>query len=115
MLLNLATRTCEPGILVVELSGRISLGRESAHMEDVVLKAIADGTRKIVLDITGVHHIDSSGIGIMAMCFGKLTNLGGKLCVAGAHGVVQTIFHMTHLDSVIPFAATVDEAVAGMQ
>jgi len=115
MLLTIATRTCDPDILVFELAGRISLGRESSHLEDTVLKAIADGHHKIVVDISGVHHIDSSGIGIFALCFGKISSVGGKFCVAGAKGIVEKIFHMTHLDSVIPFAATVDDACKGMQ
>ena len=49
MLLTIATRTCDPDILVFELAGRISLGRESSHLEDTVLKAIADGHHKIVV------------------------------------------------------------------
>lgn len=110
MLLTIATRVQEPGVFVVELNGRITLGRESTHIEDTVVKAIAEGSRGIVLDMAGVRYIDSSGIGIVASCFGKAAKAGGKLCVAGAIGIVMEVFQMTHLDAVIPFAPSVDAA-----
>lgn len=115
MLLTIATRACESGIMVVELTGRVTLGRESTHIEDTVVKAIAEGARKIVLDLSGVRYIDSSGLGIIALCFGKMSKTGGRLFVAGATGVVLEVLQMTHLDSVIPCSPSVDEACAAME
>ena len=114
MLLTIATRVCEPDILVVEIAGRIMLGRECTHVEDTVLKAIADGARSMVLDIAGVRQIDSSGIGIIALCFGKMSKAGGRFCVAGANGPVLDVLQMTHLDSVIPFAPSAEAACAAL-
>ena len=114
MLLTISTRVSEPDILVVEITGRIMLGRECTHVEDTVVKAIAEGARSIVLDLTGVRHIDSSGIGIIALCFGKMSKAGGRFCVAGANGMVLEVLQMTHLDSVIPFSPSASEACAAM-
>ncbi len=111
---NVTTRTVEPDILVVELSGRVTFGRETSQIEEMVVKAINDGVRKVMLDMSHVTYIDSAGIGIIALCFGKMTKLGGRFCVAGTAGTVREVFHMTHLDSVIPFADTADLACAGM-
>ena len=114
MLLNLTTHVCDPDILVIELAGRITLGRESSHLEDAVVKAVLGGARKIVMNLAEVQYIDSAGIGIMAFSFGKVTKAGGRFCLAGATGVVFDVFHLTHLDTVIPFAPSVDEACAAM-
>jgi anti-sigma B factor antagonist len=114
MLLTIATRICDTDILVIELTGRITLGRESTHIEDTVVKAIAEGARKIVLDLSGVRYIDSSGLGIIALCFGKMSKAGGRFILTGATGVVLEVLQMTHLDSVIPFSRSVDEACAAM-
>lgn len=110
MLLELKTRECKPQILVIELAGRITLGRESTHIEDAVVKAVKDGIRKVVIDLEQVQAIDSSGVGIIAFCFGKLAKEGGSLIVAGATGGVKDILHMTHLDCVIPLSDTAEEA-----
>jgi hypothetical protein len=84
MLLTITTRIAEPDIPVVEIEGRILLGRECTHVGDTVVKAIDDGARNIVVDL------------------------------AGAHGVVLEILKMTHLDSVIPVSATAEEACSKM-
>jgi anti-sigma B factor antagonist len=110
MLLTITTRVAEPDILVVEIEGRILLGRECTHVEDTVVKAIDQGARNIVVDLAGVRQIDSSGLGIITLCFGKMSKAGGRFYLAGAHGVVLEILKMTHLDSVIPVSATADEA-----
>jgi anti-sigma B factor antagonist len=119
MLLTITTRSIasgggDPDILVVEIAGRILLGRECTHVEDTVGKAIGDGARHVVMDLAGVRQIDSSGIGIITLCFGRMSKAGGRFCVAGAHGVVLDIFRMTHLDSVIPFFASTEEACAAL-
>jgi anti-sigma B factor antagonist len=112
MLLTLTTRICEPDILVIELTGRITLGREVSHVEDTVMKAVEEGSRKIVMDIAGVHHIDSAGLGMIAFSFGKVTKEGGRFFLAGATGNVLDVFLTTHLDSVIPLLPSVDAACA---
>lgn len=110
MLLNITTRVAEPDILVVEIEGRILLGRECTHVEDTLVKAIDEGARNVVVDMAGVRQIDSSGLGIITLCFGKMAKAGGRFYVSGAHAVVLDILKMTHLDSVIPVSATADEA-----
>jgi anti-sigma B factor antagonist len=114
MLLTIATRVCEPGILVVEITGRIMLGRECTHVEDTVVRAIGEGARCIVMDLTGVRQIDSSGVGIVALSFGKMSKAGGWFCVAGANGAVLDVLQTTRLDTVIPFFASAGDACAAV-
>jgi anti-sigma B factor antagonist len=114
MLLTITTRVAEPDILVIEIEGRILLGRECTHLEDTVVKAIDEGARNVVVDLAGVRQIDSSGIGIITLCFGKIAKAGGRFYLSGARGVVLEILKMTHLDSVIPVSATAEEACSRM-
>jgi len=114
MLLTITTRVAEPDILVIEIAGRILLGRECTHVEDTVSKAIDEGARNIVMDLAGVRQIDSSGLGIVTLCFGKMSKAGGRFRIAGAQGVVLEILRMTHLDSVIPFSPSAEDACSAM-
>ena len=114
MLLNLTTRMVEPGITVVELSGRITLGRESGQIEAAVLKALEQGVDKVIVDMTGVTYIDSTGIGIIAYCFGKISQKGAKGAVAGAKGLVLDVFKLTRIDSVVTFYPDVPAAIQGL-
>jgi anti-sigma B factor antagonist len=113
MSLNIQKREVEPGTVVVEISGRIALGRESRKIEPEVADAIESGARKIILDLSGVTHIDSTGIGIMAYCFGKATQGGAELRISGAKESVFSVFQITRLVHAVPFYPDVDSALKG--
>jgi len=111
--LSLTTRQCDPGITVIEFKGRLTLGREGGQVEANVLRLLREGVRILVLDLSGVEYIDSTGIGIIAYCFGKISQSGAQSCVAGAKGLVLDLFRITRLDTVIRFypdAATACES-----
>jgi anti-sigma B factor antagonist len=110
MILTLTTHTHEPGIIVIEIDGRLAIGRESSRLEAAVVRALEDGTRRIVLDLAQCASIDSTGIGIIAYCFGKASQAGALLHVAGASGRVREVFQITHLNEVIGFFSDVDSA-----
>src|ERR1700728_454190 len=60
MQLKLTKRTVD-GILAIECHGRIVFGDETSLLRDEVKEAIADGTKRIVLNLGDVNYIDSGG------------------------------------------------------
>ena len=103
----------ENGVAVIELGGRVALGRESGHIEPQVLGAIEEGAKTIIMELSGVSHIDSTGIGIMAYCFGKAAQKGAEFRIAGAKSNVVDLFRMTRLVNVIPVFPDVESALQG--
>lgn len=101
MALSLKMRAGAADVTVVEISGRITLGRESKIIESEVLRAVESGARKLVFDLRQVDYIDSAGIGILAYCFGKVARAGGAYAVAGARGLVGDVFQITRLHEVV--------------
>lgn len=114
MVLTLETRQIEPGIIVIEIGGTISLGPESGRIEAAVLKALNEGIQKLVIDLSEVTYIDSTGVGVIAYCFGKVSQKGAQAAVSGARGLVMEVFKLTRLDSVIAFFPDVDSARDGL-
>lgn len=111
MILKIEKRELDNSAMVIELSGRIAIGRESSHVEPEVLEALKNGAKLIVLDLSGVSHVDSTGIGILAYCFGKATQASADFRVAGAQPTVLDLFRITRLDRVVPFFPDVDSAL----
>jgi len=109
--LNIQRRVLEPNSVVVEVAGRIVAGPECQQIEWLVADLLSQGEKKIVFDISGVTYIDSTGVGIIAMCFGKMKKARGDLCVAGARGIVEEVLKMTKLDGIISLYPTVAAAV----
>jgi anti-sigma B factor antagonist len=92
-------------VTVVELTGRLHLGNSLSYAENAINRLIDDGTRKLVIDIAGLNHIDSSGLGMLIFCGGHMEQSGGRMRVAGAAGSVARIFETSHADRVLQFDA----------
>jgi len=81
MQLKLAKRTVD-GILVIGCSGRIVFGDESSLLRDEVKKAVADGQKRIVLNLGEVNYIDSGGLGTLVALHTTAHNAGGTIKLA---------------------------------
>jgi anti-sigma B factor antagonist len=110
--LNIGRREAAPGTVVISLEGRLMLGPEGQEVERIVGEALDQGYRRIVLDMTGVTHIDSTGIGRCIASLNRIMQTGGKLHMAGATGQVRDSFRVTRLDRVFRFFDTVEAALA---
>lgn len=63
-----------------------------------------------IFDLTNVPYMDSAGMGIIINFYVSATNRREKVIVAGTSNRVMELFRLTHVDTIIPLAATVEEA-----
>jgi anti-sigma B factor antagonist len=110
MVVESKTRLVDPDITVVEISGRLSLGNALAALESSIKRLIDGGVRKMVVDLTALESIDSSGIGMLIGCYGHMEQRDGRLRVAGAQGSVAKVFKVVHMDRITPLDPDVDTA-----
>ena len=107
-------RQVEPDLTVVELTGHLNLGNELMSLEAAVKRAIHEGARKLVIDVTKLEYIDSAGIGMLVACNGQIDRAGGKMRVAGAQGTVAKAFDVVHMDRIMSLDADVDTALGNL-
>ncbi len=88
------------------------LGPEGQELERVVNDLLSRGYRRFVLDLSGVSHIDSTGIGRCIASLNQIMQMGGKLHMAAAQGQVREGFRVTRLDRVFRFFDDVPAAEA---
>jgi anti-sigma B factor antagonist len=96
MQLKLAKRNVD-GILAVGCSGRIVFGEESSLLRDEVKKAIADGNKRIVLNLGEVSYIDSGGLGTLVALHTTAHNAGGTIKLANLTKRVGDLMQVTKL------------------
>ena len=96
MQLKLTKRTVD-GILAVEANGRIVFGEESSLLRDDVKKAIADGAKRIVLNLGEVNYIDSGGLGTLVALHTTAHNAGGTIKLANLTKRVGDLMQVTKL------------------
>lgn len=99
---------------VITLKGKLMLGTEAAAMEGLVPSLLKAGRKNLVFDLSGVTHIDSTGIGRFIDAYTRLQPAGGQMRLAGATGAVRDSFRVTRLDTVFKFYPTVEAACEGL-
>jgi anti-sigma B factor antagonist len=57
------------GVTIVDISGRIVLGEESAALGDLLCDLLSKGHKKIVFNLGDVDYIDSTGLGHLVSAF----------------------------------------------
>jgi len=115
VLLNIEKQQAANGVVVLTITGRISLGRDSQQIEWQVNDLLKASQNRVVFDLAGVNHMDSTGIGILMMCSARLKKAGGDLRLAGAQGLVADVLRVTRVDSILGLHANADEAVKAFE
>ena len=110
MPLKIEHRDLKPGVVVIALAGRVMLGVESAQIETLVQELLKQGRRHFVFDLSGVTHIDSTGIGRFISSLNMTMREGGSLRMAAASGQVRDSFRVTRLDTIFMFYPDVESA-----
>jgi len=87
-------------VTILDVKGRIVLGEEIGELRDEVHKLIAQGKKKIILNLAEVDYIDSSGVGELVGCFTTLRNAGGELKLLNLSQKVHDILNVTKLYTV---------------
>jgi anti-sigma B factor antagonist len=105
-------KNLDSGIVVLAISGTMTMGNQVQKFEWDVEALIKNGHNRIVLDMSRTTYLDSSAVGILVACHGKTRESGGELRLAGITDRVKMILTMTGVDQVLHLHPTNDEAVA---
>jgi anti-sigma B factor antagonist len=98
------------GVTVVDVSGRITLGQESAAVRDLVTELLSRGQKKILFNLADVQYIDSSGLGSLVSAFTSARKQGAELKLVNLTDKVEGVMQITKLYTV--FDVMDDEDVA---
>jgi anti-sigma B factor antagonist len=97
-------------ILVVRVEEKRIDASKAPTFKDEMARCIEAGQNQLVLDLSQVDFIDSSGLGALVSCLKRL-GPRGSLAVAGATGAVSRLFTLTRMDRVFALHPNVDKAV----
>jgi anti-sigma B factor antagonist len=100
------------GVTILEPKGKVTIGVGDVALRNAVHEAVGGGSKKILIDLSGVTTIDSSGIGELVAAFTTVTNRGGKLKLLHLPPKVQDIMQVTQLITVFEVFDDEDEAIA---
>ena len=85
------------GVIIIDLSGRITLGEGSALLREMIREHLQKGQVRIILNLGDVNYIDSSGIGELVSAFTTVRNQGGELKLLKLTKKVHDLLQVTKL------------------
>ncbi len=95
-----ATSRTADGVEIISLQGKITIGSGDSQLREVITNALNGGKNSILLDMSGVTTIDSSGIGELVGSYTTVTNRGGKLKLLHLPAKLNELLHVTQLITV---------------
>jgi len=84
-------------VVILDLSGRITMGEGTLVLRDQLQKLLAGGDRKFLLNLNDVNYIDSSGLGELVTSFTTVRNKGAQLKLLNLTHRVQDLLQITKL------------------
>ena len=97
-------------VTVIDAAGRITLGEGASAFRTAVRDLVAKGQKKVLLNLSEISYIDSSGIGELVSGFTTVQNAGGQLKLVCLSKRVKDLLQITKLYTV--FEAFEDETEA---
>lgn len=100
------------GVSVLDLSGKIVLGEGDLQIKDKIKDLLAEGQRRILLNLGDVSYIDSAGLGALISSYTTSKREGGQLKLVNLTKRIQDLLSITKLITVFDTYDTEQEAIA---
>ena len=109
--LKLETRH-EGEAAVIAAAGEVDVFT-APDLDTEITAQLADGRSRLVVDLSGVSFLDSTGLGVLVKGLKGAREAGGSLHLVVTSDRIRKIFDITGLDAAMPLFDTVHDAVAG--
>lgn len=114
MSLNVKTRKVE-GIVVVDLSGRLTIGEPVLLLRETLRVQVNAGERQFVLNLGDVSYIDSSGLGELVSAYTTVRNKQGDVKLLNLTAKAKDLLQMTKLLTVFDVYDDENKAIASLK
>ena len=99
-------------VQILDCSGKITLGEGTMAIRNTVRELLKGGHKKIILNLSDVNYIDSSGIGELVSSYTTVTNQGGSLKLLNLTKKIHELLAITKLLTVFPVFDNEQAAIA---
>lgn len=101
----------ERGLTLVKISGEIDVFT-SPRLREELLEVIENGGQHLVVDLSEVTFLDSTGLGVLVGIYHRLRARDGSMSFTGVNDRVRRVFHVTQLTKIFVLHQSLEEAIA---
>lgn len=99
------------GIVILDLSGALTVGEPAARMREALQSLLAADRKNVILNLRDVDYIDSTGLGAMVVCYTTLRKAGGALKLLHLNRRNIELLVLTKLSTVFEIFSDEQDAV----
>lgn len=99
------------GVSVLEPKGKIMGGPDATLLHEKLHELIEQGKKKVVIDLTEVEWMNSTGLGILISGVTTLRNNEGELKLANVNEKIHALLKITKLIGVFDSHNSVEDAI----
>jgi anti-sigma B factor antagonist len=103
------------GVTIIELEGSVLGGPDATALNDTLHKLVEKGKKNVLLDLSGVQTMNSSGLGMLLNALTTVRNAGGDLKLAAASKKIESLLVITKLSTVFELHPTVKKAITSFE
>ena len=101
--------------VILTLKGNVMGGPDGAKLHDTLHDLKEDGKTNVVVDLSKVKFMNSSGLGMLISAMTTMRNAGGDLRLANVADRIQSLLVITKLITVFKHFDSVDEAAKSFE
>jgi len=113
-MLKVIDRSKDEAIAILAVEGKLAGLEGRSAIQDKVREALKQNKKNIVVDLSRVSWVDSTGLGELIASLSSASKNDGKLVLAQIQAPVQSLLNMTNLTEIFETYETVDEAVKAL-
>lgn len=102
-------------VIVLDLQGSLMGGPEAVSLNDAINRFLDQNSLKLVINLSSVERVNSSGLGILIKALTTFKTNGGELKLAHVNDNLGNLLAITKLDSILESYDTEDAAVRSFQ
>ncbi len=103
------------GAVIFSIKGKLLGGSETNDFNETIRKYLKEGKKNIVVDLSGVSYVNSTGMGMLIRNYTTVANEGGKLKLAEINERMRGLLSITKLNQIFEIYDSVDEAVGSFR
>jgi len=87
-------------VLILDVDGNIIVGESADAVRDIIRRLLAEGHRKILLNMAQVRWIDSRGIGELVAALVAVAREGGQIKLLMVRENIEELLTVTRIDTI---------------
>jgi len=113
--IRLATATKEvDGYTILVLNGEVDV-YTAPQFREAIDKVLTQGQLHLILEMSGISYIDSSGFGILLSAIKRIRPKGGTVNLIACNAAIDRVLRITKLNTVFNVVDTLDQVLTAVK